>query len=177
MEWMGLALLVLVGIGIIATGLPAAIVLIAVATFGAIIGVAAWGRLSETRLGRRGAVTITIIVGMASLPLYLHATTPLTLGLGALLMGAFGMGIWGMAPAYSNERFPTAVRGVGPGFCYHAGAAIGALMPWVLGRMQDHGLHLTSAMSVAMLISGILSATLIWLGPETRGTAFSADDK
>src|SRR5215470_3310637 len=145
--------------------------------FGAIVGVAAWGRLSETRLGRRGAVTITITIGMASLPLYLHATTPLTLGLGALLMGAFGMGIWGMAPAYSNERFPTAVRGVGPGFCYHAGAAIGALMPWVLGRMQDHGLHLTSAMSLAMLVSGILSATLIWFGPETRGRAFSADDR
>jgi SHS family lactate transporter-like MFS transporter len=145
--------------------------------FGAIIGVAAWGRLSETRLGRRGAVTITIVVGMASLPLYLLATTSLTLGLGALLMGAFGMGIWGMAPAYSNERFPTAVRGVGSGFCYHAGAAIGALLPWVLGRMQDHGLRLTTAMSLAMLISGVLSATLIWLGPETRGRALSADDK
>ena len=38
------------------------------------------------------------------------------------MMGFFGMGIWGMAPAYSNERFPTEVRGVGPGFCYHAGA-------------------------------------------------------
>jgi SHS family lactate transporter-like MFS transporter len=144
--------------------------------FGAIIGVAVWGRLSETRLGRRGAVTITIVVGMASLPLYLLATTSLTLGLGALLMGAFGMGIWGMAPAYTNERFPTAVRGVGSGFCYHAGAAIGALMPWVLGLMQDHGLHLTSAMSLAMLVSGILSATLIWFGPETRGRTFSADD-
>jgi hypothetical protein len=82
-----------------------------------------------------------------------------------------------MAPAYTNERFPTAVRGVGPGFCYHAGAAIGALMPWVLGRMQDRGLHLTTAMSVAMLVSGFLSATLIWFGPETRGRTFSADDK
>jgi tripartite ATP-independent transporter DctM subunit len=39
MEWTGLALLVLVGVGIISTGLPAAIVLIAVATFGAILGV------------------------------------------------------------------------------------------------------------------------------------------
>jgi len=29
---------------------------------GAIIGTAAWGRLSETRLGRRGAVTITVIL-------------------------------------------------------------------------------------------------------------------
>lgn len=39
MEWTGLALLVLVGVGIISTGLPAAIVLIAVATCGAIFGV------------------------------------------------------------------------------------------------------------------------------------------
>src|SRR5882724_7624919 len=39
MEWVGLVLLVLVGVGIISTGLPAAVVLIAVATFGAIIGV------------------------------------------------------------------------------------------------------------------------------------------
>jgi tripartite ATP-independent transporter DctM subunit len=39
MEWAGLALLVLVGVGIISTGLPAAVVLIAAATFGAIFGV------------------------------------------------------------------------------------------------------------------------------------------
>src|SRR6202140_3583857 len=39
MEWVGLALLVLVGVGIILTGLPAAVVLIAVATFGAMLGV------------------------------------------------------------------------------------------------------------------------------------------
>ena len=39
MEWTGLALLLLVALGIIATGLPAAFVLITVATLGAIIGV------------------------------------------------------------------------------------------------------------------------------------------
>jgi MFS transporter, SHS family, lactate transporter len=150
---------------------------LAVFNIGAIVGTAVWGRLSETRLGRRGAVTITILVGMASLPLYLHGTTPLSLGIGALLMGTFGMGIWGMAPAYTNERFPTAVRGVGPGFCYHAGAAIGAVMPWFLGKMKDIGVELTTAMSIAMLVSGIVAAVLIWLGPETRGRAFTADDK
>jgi SHS family lactate transporter-like MFS transporter len=149
---------------------------LAVFNIGAIVGTAVWGRLSETRLGRRGAVTITLVVGMAALPLYLHATTSLWLGVGALLMGSFGMGIWGMAPAYTNERFPTAVRGVGPGFCYHAGAAIGAVLPTVLGRLQDTGMKLTTAMSVAMLISGVLAFILIWLGPETRGRAFTATD-
>jgi tripartite ATP-independent transporter DctM subunit len=39
MEWFGLALLVMVGVGIIATGLPAAVVLMAVAAFGAVTGV------------------------------------------------------------------------------------------------------------------------------------------
>ena len=73
---------------------------------GAIGGTAIWGRLSEGRLGRRGAVTITALLGVASIPLYLHATDPSLLGLGALTMGAFGCGIWGMAPAYVTERYP-----------------------------------------------------------------------
>ena len=139
--------------------------------FGAIAGTATWGRLSEGRLGRRGAATITVILGIAALPLYLHATEPLLLGLGALLMGFFGMGVWGMAPAYSNESFPTEVRGVGPGFCYHAAAAIGAMMPTVLGFLRDQGFVMVNAMSVAMVLSGI-AATMIWLGPETRGRVF-----
>jgi tripartite ATP-independent transporter DctM subunit len=38
MEWTGVALLILVGVGIISTGLPAAFILIAVASIGAVIG-------------------------------------------------------------------------------------------------------------------------------------------
>jgi SHS family lactate transporter-like MFS transporter len=139
---------------------------------GAIIGTAAWGRLSETRLGRRGAVTITVVLGVASLPFYLHAESSIMLGVGALMMGVFGMGVWGMAPAYTVERFPTEVRGVGPGFSYHAAAAIGAVMPVVLGELQDRGFVLVSAMSTAMVMSGAIAVTLIWLGPETRGRSF-----
>jgi tripartite ATP-independent transporter DctM subunit len=41
MAWFGFALLVMVGVGIIATGLPAAVVLMAIAAFGAVTGVAA----------------------------------------------------------------------------------------------------------------------------------------
>ncbi len=140
---------------------------------GAIVGTALWGLLSEGRLGRRGAVTVTVILGVASLPFYLHATEPLVLGLGALMMGFFGMGVWGMAPAYSNEQFPTEVRGVGPGFCYHAAAAIGSVMPLLLGALQDQGFKAVDAMSAAMVISG-LAAMVIWLGPETRGREFTA---
>ena len=39
MAWVGLALLLFVGLGVVATGLPAAVMLIVAATFGALIGV------------------------------------------------------------------------------------------------------------------------------------------
>jgi len=141
---------------------------------GAIAGTATWGRISEGRLGRRGATTITALLGVASIPLYLHTTNPGLLGLGAFMMGAFGCGIWGMAPAYVTERYPTEARGVGPGFCYHAAAAIGSLMPIAIGSMRDGGMDLANAMSIPIAIALTSSAALIWLGPETRGRQFTA---
>jgi MFS transporter, SHS family, lactate transporter len=141
---------------------------------GAIAGTATWGRLSETVLGRRGAVTITIILGAASIPFSLYGQQMSTMVLGALMLGFFGMGVWGMAPAYTSERFPTEVRGAGPGFCYHAGAAVGALMPWLLGKFQDDGVNLVTAMSVSMVVSGAFAIAAIWSGPETRGRQFTA---
>jgi SHS family lactate transporter-like MFS transporter len=140
---------------------------------GAILGTATWGRLSEGRLGRRGAFTATLILGPASLPLFLYGGSTLALVFGALTMGFFGMGVWGMAPAYTVERFPTEVRGVGPGFCYHAGAAIGAVMPYVLGAMQDRGISAVNGMSAAMLASAMLAGIAVWSGPETRGREFN----
>lgn len=141
---------------------------------GAILGTATWGRLSETWLGRRGAFTATLILGPASLPFFLYGGSTLALILGALMMGFFGMGVWGMAPAYTVERFPTAVRGVGPGFCYHAGSAIGAVMPYVLGAMQDRGISAVNGMSAAMVTSAVLAGIAVWSGPETRGREFNA---
>ena len=140
---------------------------------GSIAGVAAWGSLSETSLGRRGAVTIAALMGVTSIPLYLYATGSVAMCLGALTMGAFGCGIWGMAPAYVTERFPTAARGVGPGFSYHAAAAVGSVMSVLIGAMQDRGAALPNAMAIAIAASLILCVVLIWLGPETRGRNFN----
>jgi SHS family lactate transporter-like MFS transporter len=139
---------------------------------GAIVGTALWGRISEGRLGRRGAVTITALLGVVALPFYLRGSDPVLLAAGALGMGVFGCGIWGMAPAYVTERFPTTVRGVGPGFCYHAAAAIGSAIPIIIGQMQNGGMELTRAMSLCIVTSLLVSAGIIWLGPETRGKIF-----
>ena len=141
---------------------------------GAIGGTATWGRISEGRLGRRGAVTITALLGIAAIPLYLFVSNPVLMGLGAFMMGAFGCGIWGMAPAYVTERFPTEARGVGPGFCYHAAAAIGSLMPILIGSLHDNGMPLATAMSIPIAVALSCSATFIWFGPETRGRQLTA---
>jgi SHS family lactate transporter-like MFS transporter len=87
-------------------------------------------------------------------------------------MGLTGHGIFGVAPSYLAERFPTAVRGVGPGFAYHAGAALGALTPTLLGVLQDRGWPLPTAMASCIAVSGLLVVALVWMGPETRGKQF-----
>ncbi|MGO8913487.1 MAG: TRAP transporter large permease subunit [Bradyrhizobium sp.] len=71
MEWAGLALLVLVGVGIISTGLPAAVVLIAVATFGAIIGMAT-GAIDASTLWALPSRLINLFENdlLQALPLY-----------------------------------------------------------------------------------------------------------
>ena len=51
MAWSGLALLLLVGLGIIATGLPAAIILLAASIFGAMLGMLT-GTIELATLGR-----------------------------------------------------------------------------------------------------------------------------
>jgi hypothetical protein len=63
------------------------------------------------------------------------------------MMGVFGMGIWGMAPAYTAERFPTSARGVAPASVTTPARRSAALMSCLLGMLQDRGIPLTSAMT------------------------------
>jgi tripartite ATP-independent transporter DctM subunit len=71
MGWVGLGLLVLVGVGIVSTGLPAAIVLIAVAICGAVLGVAA-GAIDVSTLGALPSRLINLFENdlLQALPLY-----------------------------------------------------------------------------------------------------------
>jgi TRAP-type mannitol/chloroaromatic compound transport system permease large subunit len=71
MAWVGLALLVLVGAGIISTGLPAAVVLIAVAPCGMVLGVVA-GAIDVSTLGALPGRLINLFENdlLQALPLY-----------------------------------------------------------------------------------------------------------
>lgn len=136
---------------------------------GAIVGAIACGRLSETRLGRRGAAGLATLLGMAATPLFLFAaSTPLLLA-GAAAMGFFGTGNFGIVPGYLSERFPTAARAGGAGFAYQTGAALASFGPTLIGALHDGGMPLGSAMAACILAGGVLVIVLLWLGPETRG--------
>ena len=49
-------------------------------------------------------------------------------------------------------------------------------MPLVLGVFQDLGFALVNAATASMVVSALLAIGLIWLGPETRGRVFTADE-
>src|SRR5262245_24064776 len=143
---------------------------------GGISGCILWGRLSETKLGRRGAATFAAAIAVVMIPLYLMTKQPALHVMGALLMGLSGNGMWGVIPSYLAERFPTAVRSVGPGVAYHAGAGIGSVIPILIGTLHDRGMALNKAMGLCIGIASFLAIALVWLGPETRGRRFDAID-
>ena len=136
---------------------------------GGIAGSFMCGRLSETGLGRRGAAVLITLIGMASVPFYLFSNGTAGLLIGAVLMGVFGTGAFGVVPTYLSERFPTAARGVGAGFAYQAGAAMAAIGPTLIGSLRDNGTSLAWGMASCILVSGTLTIVLFWMGPETKG--------
>ena len=136
---------------------------------GGLIGSVILGQLSETRLGRRGAPTLGMAVGVLSAPLYLWSADPDMLLAGAFLIGIGCSGAWGIVPGYLSERFPTEARAVGTGFAYHVGAGLGAFTPYLIGAMNDAGIALATAMLTCIAVAGVLVLVMLWLGPETRG--------
>jgi SHS family lactate transporter-like MFS transporter len=148
------------------------LVFVLLLNFGGVTGAIAAGRLSETALGRRGAATIMMAAGIAAIPLYLFTDSIPLMWAGALTIGFFGAGAWGMVPGYLTERFPTIARAAGAGFAYHVGAGLGSFTPAVVGVLQDRGMALPSAMAACIAVAGVLVIALVWMGPETRGRHF-----
>jgi hypothetical protein len=69
--------------------------------------------------------------------------------------------------------FPTATRGIGPGLSYQIGSAVASVVAALMGLMQDRGMVLADVMTIAIAVTLILAAGLMWLGSETRGRNFN----
>src|SRR5205807_2526854 len=86
--------------------------------------------------------------------------------IGGILEGAIGVGLWGVAPAYLAERFPTAARGAGPGAAYHVGAAIGSFTPTLQALFHRGGMSLGQSIGITIAMALVALAIVVAAGPE-----------
>ena len=135
--------------------------------------VAGW--LSE-RFGRRPTLIGYALLAIASLPLFSLATTAWVVLIGGILVGALGVGLWGVIPAYLSERFPTSARAAGSGTAYHVGAAVGSFAATIVALIHTAGPTLGQAIAIGGAIALAAVAISVGVGPEPRGREFVADN-
>ena len=137
-----------------------------------------WGWISDRRLGRRGAVTLAARARRRRGPA-LHAgdephdDVARRGGDGRLC----GIGIWGMAPTYLTERFPTIVRGVGPGprVSHRRGDRIGDARP-SSACCSSAGCRSARRWRLSSRLPALTVAAVIWFRPENAAGVFSSPD-
>ncbi len=143
---------------------------------GSLIGYWCAGALSE-KTGRRVALSAFAIMGALLIPLYCLTNNYYLVMLGGTLEGFFSVGFWGVIPAYLAERFPTSVRGVGPGTSFSVGAAVGSFGPTVQTLMvQKAGFTLGQAIALGTAVALVIVSVVTFLGPEPKGRAFTAEN-
>jgi MFS transporter, SHS family, lactate transporter len=148
-------------------------VFVIVLNVGSLLGYWLAGWWSE-QVGRRTTLVAYAVVGILFIPLYTLLPIKATVLIGGFLVGAAGIGLWGAIPAYLAERFPTEVRGAGPGSAYHIGAAIGSFAPTVVALMAAAGLTLGQAIAIGGAVALALIVLTVGLGPETHGRTLAA---
>ena len=143
---------------------------------GSLLGYWSAGALSE-KTGRRIALSVFALLGALLIPLYCLTHNYHLVMLGGFLEGFFAVGFWGVIPAYLAERFPTSVRGVGPGTSFSVGAAIGSFGPAVQTLLvQKAGFTLGQAIALGTASALVIVTIVAFLGPEPKGRDFTAEN-
>ena len=154
-------------------GAKARAALTAWSMLGALTGGVIYGFWSD-RVGRRRAIVVALGCALALVPVWAFAP-----GIPVLVVGAFAMqfmvqGAWGVIPAHITELSPDAVRGFLPGFAYQCGALIAGTSPYLQARLATR-LGYPGAMGVSTAIAFILTALVVWPGPERLGAIYGRD--
>ncbi len=146
---------------------------LAVSIIAAFFGYIAGGLLAD-RIGRRLTFLVfaigsgTIAVTYTLIPV--SNTMMLILG---FPLGFFISGNFSAMGAFYTEQFPTRVRGVGQGFTYNLGRAIGAFFPTMVG-MVSGSVGLSEAIGIMAVSAYAMMAIAAFLLPETKGKVLSA---
>ncbi len=119
------------------------------------------GRKPTFMLSAIGSVVLTLVYLFA--PINNDWIVPV-----GFLLGYVSLMMFSPMGSFMTELYPTAVRGVGQGFCYNAGRGIGALFPMLVGFLST-ALGLGAAIAIFSVVAyGLMIIALLML-PETRG--------
>jgi MFS family permease len=145
---------------------------LAVLILGSFCGYISGGYLSD-RIGRR----MTFLLFAVSAGVVVATYTSVPFGNTAMLllgfpMGFFGAGVFSGMGAFYTEQFPTPVRGVGQGFAYNVGRALGAFFPAMVGFLSGR-MGLGAAIGTFAVTAYAIMAVAAFLLPETRGKALT----
>lgn len=140
---------------------------------GTFCGYVAGGYISDWLGRRRAFLAFGISAGIVIL-----AYTKLPISNGAMLVLGFPLGfaaagVFSGMGAFYTEQFPTRVRGVGQGFAYNLGRAVGALFPALVGSLSGR-MGLGGAIGAFAFGAYALMAVAAFLLPETRGKPLDA---
>src|SRR5262249_13128710 len=89
------------------------------------------------------------------------------------LLGFINLMMFSPMGPFMTELYPTAVRGVGQGFCYNAGRGIGAVFPTLVGFLAA-AWGLAPAIAIFSFTGLMLMIVALLLLPETRGRSLES---
>jgi len=143
---------------------------------GAIIGSLTFGTFSQL-FGRRRVIIIAASLVIPIIPLWAFSSSPIWLGIGALLMQICVQGAWGVIPAHLNELSPPTIRATFPGFVFQLGNLLASYVVTLQAAIGEAmGNDYRWALAGVAGIAALLIITLVALGPEARNVKMGAAD-
>jgi SHS family lactate transporter-like MFS transporter len=154
-----------------------------IANIGAILGGTLFGYISQG-FGRKRSIIVAAILGLCSIPLWVHAPNITLLALGGFVIQFFVQGAWGVIPIHLNELSPAGIRGTFPGLTYQFGNVtsapalqIEAFIASTRFALPSGGADYATALSVIVAIIFVAVIIITAIGPEKRGIEFTTVDE
>jgi SHS family lactate transporter-like MFS transporter len=139
---------------------------------GAIFGGIVFGHFSDKR-GRRRAIIVALVLGIALVPLWAYAPSQTLLIIGAFFMQFMVQGAWGVIPAHLAELSPDSVRALLPGFAYQSAGVIASTVVYIEAVYAQRTSYAT-AMALTAVSVFLLAAAMAALGREKHGKIFGS---